>query len=78
MNNRQFDIYTYVVVYSDRRYWDDTIYKVFSFRAATPATAEEIAMTHALDFLNLLPDYKICDLILKEVNFERKSQPMFI
>lgn len=74
----KFDVYTYVAVYSDVRFWDDTIYKVFTFRASTPATAEEIAMTHALDFMKVLGDYELVDLILKEVNFERKANPIFI
>lgn len=75
---RHYDLYTYLAIYEDVRFRDDTIYKVFSFRAATPKTAEEVAMVHALDFREIIDGYRVVNLILQSVNHERKSEPMFI
>lgn len=75
---RHYDLYTYLAIYEDVRFKDDTIYKVFSFRAATPATAEEVAMVHSLDFQGIIDGYRVVNLILQSVNHERKSEPMFI
>ncbi len=69
---KDFDIYSFVIIYIHLDYHDDRVYKRVVVRADTPEIADTIVRQHAMSFhrQHKLYDYYLEDIVLIEKNFK--------
>lgn len=69
---KDYDIYSFVIIYTHCDFYDDRIYKRIVVRAKTEKIAEELVRQHAYSFHkeHNLHDYLFNDIVLIEKNFK--------
>lgn len=69
---KDFDIYSFVIIYYHFDYHDDKVYKRIVVRANSPEIADKIVRRHAMSFSiqHKLYDYCLEDIVLIEKNFK--------